>query len=141
MAMTAATRTAATTHGTIVAADGVTLVTAPNSPASALDGPPVFVRLGNLTPDFYAVNTMMPPYPPSGNADAGQQSVDLTSATTLVPQTADDDRRSADQGRRRWAYYAGAWDFALSHPPFAAGHPRQARTSSIIISHSIILPR
>ena len=107
--------------GTIVAADGVTLVTAPNSPASALDGRPVFAASGNLTPDFYAVNTMMPPYPPSGDADAGQQSVDLASASTMVPQTETTIGDLLTNAGVRWAWYAGAWDFALSHPPFAAG--------------------
>jgi acid phosphatase len=106
---------------TIVAADRITLVTAPNSPVSALGGPPVFAASGNLTPDFYAVNTMMPPYPPSGNADAGQHSVDLTSATTLVPQTETTIGDLLSKAGVGWAYYAGAWDFALSHPPFAAG--------------------
>jgi acid phosphatase len=105
----------------IVNADGVTLTPGPKGAGSALDGPPVFASSGNLTPDFYAVNTMMAPYPPSGNADAAQQSVDLTSATTLVPQTEvtiGDLLTTAGVG---WAYYAGAWDFALAHPPFAAG--------------------
>src|SRR5690242_18404279 len=104
-----------------VKADGVTLVPAANSPASALDGPPVFKHSGNLTPDFYAVNTMLPPYPPSGNADAAQKAVNMKSATTMVPQaetTIGDLLTAAGIG---WAYYAGAWDFALSHPPFAAG--------------------
>jgi phospholipase C len=105
----------------VVKADGVTLVTAPNSPASALDGPPVFVASGNLTPDFYAINTMMPPYVPSGNADAGQTSVDLTSATTLVPQTQATIGDLLTKAGVGWAYYAGAWDFALSHAPFTAG--------------------
>lgn len=105
----------------VVAADGVTLATAPNSPASALDGPPVFVLSGNLTPDFYAVNTMMSPYPPSGNGDAKQQAVDLKSATTLVPQTEATIGDLLTKAGIDWAYYAGAWDFALSHPPFAAG--------------------
>jgi acid phosphatase len=105
----------------VVKADGVTLVTAPNSPASALNGPPVFVASGNLTPDFYVVNTMMPPYPPSGNADSGQTSVDLTSATTLVPQTQATIGDLLTKAGVGWAYYAGAWDFALSHPPFSAG--------------------
>jgi acid phosphatase len=105
----------------VVDADGVTLTTAPNSPKSALDGPPVFVRSGNLTPDFYAVNTMMPPYPPSGNADAKQRAVDLKSATTLVPQTETTIGDLLTKAGIGWAYYAGAWNFALSHPPFAAG--------------------
>ena len=105
----------------IVNADGVTLMTAPNSPASALDGPPVFAAPGNLTPDFYAINTMMPPYPPSGNADADQHAVDLKSATTLLPQTETTIGDLLTQANVDWAYYAGAWDFALAHPPFAAG--------------------
>ncbi|MDR3533637.1 MAG: acid phosphatase, partial [Rhodopila sp.] len=104
-----------------VEADGVTLTPAPNSPASALDGPPVFKLSGNLTPDYYAVNTMLPPYPPSGNADAAQQTVNLKSATTLVPQTETTIGDLLTQAKVDWAYYSGAWDFALSHPPFAAG--------------------
>jgi len=101
--------------------DGVTLTLAANSPASALDGPPVFKLSGPLTPDFYAVNTMQPAYPPSGNADAAQKTVNLKSATTLTPQTEatiGDLLTAAGVG---WAYYAGAWDFALSHPPFSPG--------------------
>ncbi|MGD0102554.1 MAG: acid phosphatase [Rhodopila sp.] len=105
----------------VVNPDGVSLPTAPNSPASALDGPPVFVLSGNLTPDFYAVNTMMPPYPPSGNANAAQQAVDLKSATTLVTQTETTIGDLLTNAGIAWAYYAGAWDFALSHPPFGAG--------------------
>ena len=107
--------------GSIVKADGVTLVSAPNSPASALDGPPVFAASGSLTPDFYAVNTMMPPYAPSGNADAEQKTVDMKSATTLVPQTETTIGDLLSKAGVGWAYYAGGWDFALSHPPFAAG--------------------
>jgi acid phosphatase len=105
----------------VVNADGVTLPTAPNSPPSAMDGPPVFVMSGNLTPDFYAVNTMMPSYPPSGNADAEQRTVDLKSATTLVPQTETTIGDLLTKAGVNWAYYAGAWNFALSHAPFASG--------------------
>src|SRR5581483_3287192 len=50
--------------------DGVTLTLAPNSPKSALDGPPKFVNNGQISPDFYAVNTMQPPYQPSNNPPA-----------------------------------------------------------------------
>src|SRR6516165_918102 len=53
-----------------VEADGVTLKLAANSPKSAMEGSPKFVNDGNLTPDFYAVNTMQPPYQPSANAPA-----------------------------------------------------------------------
>jgi acid phosphatase len=106
---------------TVVNADGVTLKVAANSPASALDGPPVFAADGNLTPDFYAVNTMMSSYPPSGDADAEQRGVDLMLATVLVPQTEATIGDLLSRAGVDWAYYAGAWDFALSHPPFAAG--------------------
>jgi acid phosphatase len=107
-----------------VEADGVTLTLAPNSPASALDGPPVFKLSGNLTPDLYAVNTMMPSFAPSGNAEKTtppQQTIDLKSATTLVPQTETTIGDLLTKAKVNWAYYAGAWDFALTHAPFAAG--------------------
>ena len=57
----------------VVEPDGVTLKAAANSPKSAIDGIPKFVSDGNLTPDFYAVNTMQPPYQPSGNGPAGRR--------------------------------------------------------------------
>src|SRR5579871_2248952 len=73
----------------VVEADGKTLKLAPNSPPSALDGIPKFVSDGNLTPDFYAVNTMMPPYQPSGNRPKPGGNPALANpdlATTLPPQ-------------------------------------------------------
>ncbi len=45
--------------------DGVTLTPPPQGSGSALDGPAQFANSGNLTPDFYAINTMQPPYQPS----------------------------------------------------------------------------
>src|ERR1700748_1830275 len=50
--------------------DGVTLTETRTSPASALKGAPKFVNSGNLTPDFFAINTMQPPYQPSLNPPA-----------------------------------------------------------------------
>jgi acid phosphatase len=38
-----------------------------------------------------------------------------------VPQTETTIGDLLTEAGVRWAYYAGAWDFALSHPPFAAG--------------------
>lgn len=104
--------------------DGVTLTPAPDSPPSALDGAPKFKLSGSLTPDFYAVNTMQPPYPPSANAAAGQapqQTVDPRLASTLVPQTEATIGDLLTQKGIGWAYYSGAWDFALNHAPNAAG--------------------
>src|SRR3546814_8359044 len=42
------------------------------SPASAMDGPVRFVP-NSLTPDFYAVNTMLPPYAPSYDLDRSEE--------------------------------------------------------------------
>jgi len=111
-----------------VAADGVTLVTSATSPASALDGPPQFVASTTITPAihgrFYSVNTSQPPFPPSGNASATtppQQSVNRLSPGTLPPQTQTTIGDLLTRAGVDWAYYAGAWNFALSSPPFASG--------------------
>ncbi len=113
---------------TVLNADGITLATAANSLASALDGPPVYVLSGTLTPDYYVVNTMMPPYLPSGTARLDKSDavaprwiVDLKSASTLPPLTEISVGDLLTQAGVDWAWYAGAWNFALSHPPFAAG--------------------
>lgn len=101
------------------------LTTAANSPASAMDGPPAYVRSGNLTPDnyfgdgkFYAVNTMQPPYQPSGNVPgAGSGDALLLartdSPTTLPPQTAKTIGDMLDARGISWTWYAGAWNDAL----------------------------
>ena len=106
-----------------VNADGVTLTTAPASPASAIDGPPVYVNSSTLTPGpvFYSINTMQPPYPPSGNAATStppQQSVTLTSASTMPPQTQTTIGDLLDAAGVQWAWYAGALSYALGNPPF-----------------------
>ena len=101
----------------VVEADGVTLKTAPNSPASALQGAPKFVNSSNLTPDFYAVNTMQPAYQPSSNkpkpgGDPAYSDPDLP--TTLPPQTAQTIGDLLSAKGVSWAWYAGAWQAALS---------------------------
>ncbi len=100
-----------------VEADGVTLKIAPNSPKSALDGAPRFVLSGNLTPDFYAVNTMQPPYQPSANQPATGGNPLLanpSAATTLPPQTEQTIGDLLSAKRVTWAWYAGAWEATLS---------------------------
>ena len=101
----------------MVEPDGVTLTLAANSPKSAMDGIPKFVSDGNITPDFYAVNTMQPPYQPSNNTpakDGDPAYADPAKPTTLPPQTRQDHRRSAEPPRAcSWAWYAGAWQYAL----------------------------
>ncbi|HEY4133347.1 MAG TPA: acid phosphatase [Gemmatimonadaceae bacterium] len=112
------------------------LVTASNSPASALDGPPVFANSGNLTPlnyfgdgTFYAVNTMQPPYEPSGNApakgaDRNPLITDPMRPTTLPPQTEATigDRLTAKNVS--WAWYGGSWNNAVADGPRELGERR-----------------
>ena len=100
-----------------VESDGVTLKVAPNSPRSALDGAPRFVLSGNLTPDFYAVNTMQPPYQPSANQPAAGGNpllADPAAATTLPPQTEQTIGDLLSARRVSWAWYAGAWGATLA---------------------------
>jgi acid phosphatase len=101
----------------VVEADGVTLKVVANSPKSALDGLPKFVNDGNLTPDFYAVNTMQPPYQPSANRPAPGGNPALAnpaSPTTLPPQTEKTIGDLLSAKGISWAWYAGAWQAALS---------------------------
>jgi acid phosphatase len=99
-----------------VEADGVTLTSAPDSPKSALEGPPKFVNDGTLTPDFYAVNTMQPPYQPSANgpvAGGDPAFADPAKPTTLPPQTEQTIGDLLSAKGITWAWYAGAWQVAL----------------------------
>ncbi|PNS08161.1 acid phosphatase [Solilutibacter silvestris] len=96
----------------VVNDDGVSLKVDAKSPASALDGPPKYVHYGVLTPDFRAVNTMMPPYAPSGKP-APKNSAEALDRITLSPQSAETigDRLSA--ANIGWAWYSGGWQIAL----------------------------
>jgi phospholipase C len=99
-----------------VEADGVTLKLAADSPKSALQGLPKFVNDSNLTPDFYAVNTMQPPYQPSANAPApgGDHAyADPAKPTTLPPQTEQTIGDLLSAKGVTWAWYAGAWQATL----------------------------
>jgi len=97
---------------------GVRLKPAPDSPASALDGPPKYVNDGAFTADGYAVNTMAPPYQPSNvrPAEGGDPAfADASNPRVLPPQhyaTIGD--RLSDKGVD-WAWYSGAWQYALEH--------------------------
>jgi acid phosphatase len=104
---------------------------------SALDGPPKFAKSGNLAPanyfgdgKYYAVNTMQPPYQPSGNYpakdDAGLLYADPNNATTLPPQTQDTIGDELDAKQIHWAWYAGSWDAALDDGRRAPGLARKA---------------
>jgi phospholipase C len=100
----------------VVDKDGVTLTVAANAPKSALDGVPKFVADGNLTPDFYAVNTMQPPYQPSNNkpAPGGDPALaDPGKPNTLPPQTQTTIGDLLSAKGVGWAWYGGAWQAAL----------------------------
>jgi acid phosphatase len=93
-----------------------------------MNGPPQFVASTALTPAihgrFYSINTSQPPFPPSGNANATtppQQSVNLLSPSTLPPQTQATIGDLLTRAGVDWAYYSGAWNFALANPPFSSG--------------------
>jgi acid phosphatase len=102
-----------------VEADGVTLKQTPESPRSAIDGPPTFVQDGNITPDFFAVNTMQPPYQPSLNAppaNGDQAFADPALPTTLPPQTQQTIGDLLSAKGVSWAWYGGAWQASIDGP-------------------------
>ncbi len=91
------------------------------SPASAITGAPTFALSGNLTPKNYfrdntfrAVNTMQPPYQPSGNAPAASDTdklyADPAKATTLPAQTQETIGDVLDGASVTWKWYSGAWN-------------------------------
>ncbi len=121
------------------------LALADNSPPSALAGPPVFKKSGNLTPKdyfgdgtFHSVNTMQPPYQPSYNPPTPDDTAGLYATpaepTTLPPQTLATIGDLLNVKRVSWAWYAGGWnassadrtkvydgdsgDFQAHHQPF-----------------------
>ncbi|TAL99091.1 MAG: acid phosphatase [Paraburkholderia sp.] len=97
---------------------GTRLKLSANSPASALDGPPKYENDGLFTADGYAVNTMAPPYMPSNvrPAEGGDPNLaDPSNPKVLRPQTyATIGDRLSDKGVD-WAWYSGAWQYALDH--------------------------
>jgi acid phosphatase len=100
-----------------VESDRVTLQAAADMPKSALDGPPKFANDGALTPDFFVVNTMQPPYQPSRNAPApgGDPAyADPRAPTTLPPQTMPTIGDLLSAKGISWAWYTGGWQAALA---------------------------
>jgi phospholipase C len=102
-----------------VEADGVSLTLAPNSPKSAMDGIPKFVKNGQITPDFYAINTMQPPFQPSNNPpakDGDPRFADPGKPNTLPPQHEKTIGDLLSAKGLSWAWYAGAWQATLDGP-------------------------
>nr|WP_224755679.1 acid phosphatase [Burkholderia contaminans] len=97
---------------------GTRLKLADNSPASALDGPPKFVADGPLTPDGYGVNTMAPPYQPSyvPPPDPGNAAyADPADHRVMPPQGHATIGDRLSEKNVDWAWYSGAWQYALEH--------------------------
>ena len=97
-----------------------------DSPGSALDGPVRYERDGALTPDGFAVNTVQPPYQPSGisPASGGDPRMADPARHPLPPIDAPTiGDRLNDQGVS-WVWYAGAWDQALADGARQGGSAR-----------------
>jgi acid phosphatase len=105
----------------------VRMVPAPNMPASVLSGAPRYKQDGALTPkeadgSAYTVNTMQPPYQPSGNAPAADGDIryaDPSRPSTLVPQKMATIGDRLDAKGVSWAWYGGAWAEASGNTPAA----------------------
>lgn len=99
-----------------VDAAGVALRTAPDSPKSALQGPPKFIADGAISPDDFAVNAMQPPYQPSNNPPppgGDPRFADPARPSSLPPQTKTHIGDLLSAAGIDWAWYAGAWQAAL----------------------------
>jgi len=95
---------------------GMRLSVTKDSPASAMDGMPVYVNNGAITPDGYAVNTMAPPYQPSyirPAFDGDPLLADPNDAGTLPPQSYETIGDLLSAKKVSWAWYGGAWQAAL----------------------------
>ena len=94
----------------------MTLTPASGGPGSALSSPPKFLNSGALTPDFYAINTMQPPYQPSAvpPAKGGDPAyADPSAPNLLPPQNKPTIGDLLTAKGVSWAWYAGAWQAAL----------------------------
>ena len=97
------------------------------SPASALGGPVQWESDGAVTPDGYAINTVQPPYQPSGIAPAAggdPQLADPSSARSLPPQDAETIGDRLTERSIRWIWYAGGWTQALADSSRPGGMSR-----------------
>jgi len=97
----------------------------PDSPASALAGPAVFVP-SDFTPDGYAVSTNQPPYQPSRvpPAKGGDRRFADPAKYFLPPQTMTTIGDTLTAKGVTWAWYAGAWNAAVNDGMQPADAPR-----------------
>ena len=96
----------------------VRLTPAANASTSVLNAAPSYLKDSTLTPkdaagNFYAVNTMQPPYQPSSVAPAGADTklfANPANASTLPPQTQATIGDLLTAKGLSCAWYAGAWN-------------------------------
>jgi acid phosphatase len=119
------TAAAAPTIAVLSSTNPPKLALSATSPASSIDGPPSYTLSGNIAPSNYfgdntfrAINTMQPPYQPSGNAPATADTTKLFAdpgkATTLPPQTQMTIGDQLDAKNVTWKWYSGAWASTLA---------------------------
>ncbi|MCB1499745.1 MAG: acid phosphatase [Bauldia sp.] len=89
---------------------------APDSPGSALAGPPRFVSDGSYSPDGHVVNTVQPAYQPSAVPPplGGDQRLADPGYHPLPPQTGETIGSLLSARGIDWAWYAEGWDVALA---------------------------
>jgi acid phosphatase len=114
----------------------VALTLDPSSPASSLTQVPKFTASNYITSKvkidpttgkatygatdgtWYGINTMQPPYQPSGNAPAASDTAYLTAdrskGNTLPAQTGKTIGDALDAKSVTWAWYSGAWNKAVA---------------------------
>jgi len=93
-------------------ANGQLLLT-PGSPASPLDGAPLF-QDGSVTPDGFGVNTLQAPYQPSAIPPADNPALADVNKHPLPPQTQTTIGDTLSQKNVSWKWYAGGWNAAIA---------------------------
>ncbi|SMC17729.1 acid phosphatase [Andreprevotia lacus DSM 23236] len=105
----------------------VRLTPAATATNSVLNGAPTYKNDSTLTPKdasgkFYAVNTMQPPYQPSGNTAAASgvaAYADPGKASTMPAQSQANIGDLLTAKKIDWAWYSGAWNAATADAPNA----------------------
>ena len=97
--------------------EGIKLTPGGSLATSCMDGPAQFVNSA-MSPDFFVVNTMSPPYAPTMTRDGKNPAYgDPNNSRTLPPQMhATIGDRLSEKGVG-WAWYSGGWGLALSGQP------------------------
>lgn len=90
----------------------------PASPASAMTGAPKFAHDGKVTPDGFAVNTIIGPYQPTYSTPAAGGDARLANPAdnTLPPQSNTTIGDTLTAKGQSWKWYSGNWNAAQANP-------------------------